>query len=188
MAFDKTGTLTAGRPRLTDVVGLENGLDETEVLRLAAAVESGSNHPLAHAIVEEARAQQLSCPASSDAGALPGQAARATVEGRALSVASPRHAASLGITSGRGCNAPSTPSRRRATPPWCCSTAARALGLLALRDEPRPEAQAALAELRGHGHPPADADRRQCPHRPAIAADLGLSASRCRPSCCRKTS
>ena len=155
VAFDKTGTLTAGRPRLTGVVGL-NG-DETEVLRLAAAVESGSDHPLARAIVEEAERQQLSIPASRDAEALPGQAARATVEGRALMVASPRHAASLGTLPAQLQRAIETFETQGRTAVVLLD-ADQALGVLALRDEPRPEAKAALAELRAHGHSPADAD------------------------------
>lgn len=51
IAFDKTGTLTAGKPRVTDVIGQ----DRNEVLRLAAAVESGSSHPLAKAITDAAK-------------------------------------------------------------------------------------------------------------------------------------
>lgn len=91
IAFDKTGTLTAGKPRVTDVVGLTLG--RTEVLRLAAAVESGSSHPLAKAITDAAKQDSLSLPAVTDAQAIPGKAVTATVEGRTLSVSSPRHAA-----------------------------------------------------------------------------------------------
>ena len=172
MAFDKTGTLTAGRPRLTGVVGLNN--DETELLRLAAAVESGSDHPLARAIVDEAVRQRLSIPASSDAEALPGQAARATVEGRALMVASPRHAARLGTIPAALQHAIETFETQGRTAVVLLD-GAQALGVLALRDEPRPEARAALAELRSMGIRPLMLTGDNARTARAIAADLGLS-------------
>ncbi|GAA4010108.1 heavy metal translocating P-type ATPase [Deinococcus rubellus] len=174
VAFDKTGTLTAGRPRLTGVVGL-NG-DETEILRLAAAVESGSDHPLARAIVEEAGHQKLTIPASSDAEALPGRAARAAVEGRNLRVASPRHAASLTTLPTALQSAIDTFETQGRTAVVLLD-GTDALGVLALRDEPRPEARAALAELRTMGIRllMLTGDNARTAH--AIAQDLGLSES-----------
>jgi Cu2+-exporting ATPase len=82
--FDKTGTLTMGRPALVDAT------DSGEVLRLAAAVEGDSEHPIAHAIVEGARARGLSIPSATGFEALPGLGARATVEGQAVAVGGPR--------------------------------------------------------------------------------------------------
>ncbi|WP_412029953.1 heavy metal translocating P-type ATPase [Deinococcus yunweiensis] len=148
IAFDKTGTLTAGKPRVTDVVGV--GIERQEVLRLAAAVESGSSHPLARAITDAAAQDRLTVPPATDAQALPGKAVSATVEGRALSVASPRHAATL---------SPLSPdlSRQIAAFEEQGRTAvvlldgAAALGIIAIRDEPRPDAGAALARLRALG-------------------------------------
>jgi Cu2+-exporting ATPase len=82
--FDKTGTLTMGRPALVDAT------DSGEVLRLAAAVEGDSEHPIAHAIVEGARARGLSIPSATGFEALPGLGARATVEGQVVAVGGPR--------------------------------------------------------------------------------------------------
>jgi Cu2+-exporting ATPase len=82
--FDKTGTLTMGRPALVDAT------DSGEVLRLAAAVEGDSEHPIAHAIVEGARARGLSIPPVAAFEALPGLGARATVDGQVVAVGGPR--------------------------------------------------------------------------------------------------
>jgi Cu2+-exporting ATPase len=82
--FDKTGTLTRGEPALVDVTG------DADALRLAAAVESDSEHPLARAIVTGARARGLAVPAAATFETLPGRGARATVEGRDVAVGGPR--------------------------------------------------------------------------------------------------
>jgi P-type Cu2+ transporter len=82
--FDKTGTLTMGRPALVDAT------DSGEALRLAAAVEGDSEHPLARAVVEGARARGLSIPRATAFEALPGRGARATVDGHVVAVGGPR--------------------------------------------------------------------------------------------------
>jgi len=142
VAFDKTGTLTENRPQVTDVVPL--AASEDEVLRLAAAVETGSAHPLAKAILE--RAAGLEIPAAQDARAVPGQAVTASVAGKAYAVGSPRYAAA-----------------RAPLPPAAQVQAARLedegktvvvllqgdapLGLIAIRDEPRADAAEAIKYL-----------------------------------------
>ena len=95
MAFDKTGTLTAGKPRVTDIVAMP-GTDENAVIRLAAAVEVGSAHPLARAILEAAEARGIQPPPASEAAAVAGKAATALVEEQRVSVGSPRYAAEIG--------------------------------------------------------------------------------------------
>jgi Cd2+/Zn2+-exporting ATPase len=78
VALDKTGTLTSGRPEVSGIVTL-NGAGREDVLRLAAALEARSEHPLADAIVRYARAERLSAPAAHGFRALPGLGAEATV-------------------------------------------------------------------------------------------------------------
>ena len=82
VVLDKTGTITWGKPALTDLVA--RGLDERELLRLAAAVEQTSEHPLAAAIVAAAKERSLELPAVEGFEAIPGHGVRATVEGHEL--------------------------------------------------------------------------------------------------------
>ncbi|WP_425145249.1 heavy metal translocating P-type ATPase [Deinococcus sp.] len=177
VAFDKTGTLTAGKPRVTDLIGLElDGAEvlRLEVLRLAAAVESGSSHPLARALLDEARRRGLSLPAAAEAGAVPGKAVSARVEGRALTVASPRHAAELTpLPAVVRAQIETLEGQGRTT--VILLEDARPLGLLALRDEPRPGARAALAELRRLGLSVVMLSGDNARTAQAIAAELGLA-------------
>lgn len=84
VAFDKTGTLTEGRPRVTDIMG------DDALLADAAAVEAGSEHPLAAAVLAEAAARDLAVPPATDFAARPGYGAEATVAGRRIAVGSAR--------------------------------------------------------------------------------------------------
>jgi Cu+-exporting ATPase len=83
VVFDKTGTLTRGEPNVTDVVAL-GGLHENEVLRLGAAVEVGSEHPLGEAIVRAARHRGLEPPPVAAFEAISGQGIRGQADGRQL--------------------------------------------------------------------------------------------------------
>src|SRR5205807_388086 len=79
--FDKTGTLTEGRPSVTDVIPAA-GVEEAEILRLAAAADAQSEHPLATAVVEAAKRRALVVDPPSHFEAVPGQGVQATVGGR----------------------------------------------------------------------------------------------------------
>ena len=89
--FDKTGTLTKGEPVLVDVAG------DNEVLRLAAAVEVDSEHPLARAIVHGARSRGVSLPTVTEFEPLAGRGARARVDGSEVSVGGPRLLAEISL-------------------------------------------------------------------------------------------
>jgi P-type Cu+ transporter len=92
VAFDKTGTLTEGKPRVTSVIAAEG--EERDVLRLAAAVQGTSEHPLAKAVLD---AFPEGAPAASEARAIPGRGVEARVEGRRLAIASERWARELAV-------------------------------------------------------------------------------------------
>jgi Cd2+/Zn2+-exporting ATPase len=139
VAFDKTGTLTAGRPQLTDVVAL-NGASEIDVMRLAAAVEGASEHPLAGAVLAGARQRGITWPAASDVQAEPGVGVRATVDAKRLFVGRPDVLAAGGE---------SVLGRLRHDGKTVIALARddEPLGLLAVADELRPDAADVVAQL-----------------------------------------
>ena len=96
--LDKTGTLTEGRPRVTDVVRAEGGPDESEVLRLAAAAERGSEHPLGEAIVRFADEERgLPIPEAVAFESTSGQGIRARVDGHEVLVGRAGHLEAAGV-------------------------------------------------------------------------------------------
>lgn len=88
IVFDKTGTLTEGRFGVTDVISLA-GRSEQELLRLAASLESQSEHPIAEGVVRSARERGLDFPAPAEFRAIPGRGAEAVVDGTRLRIVSP---------------------------------------------------------------------------------------------------
>jgi Cu+-exporting ATPase len=96
VAFDKTGTLTEGKPKLSKVEALP-GFDERAVLENAASLERGSEHPLAQAIVEGARARGLTLASPADFRSSTGKGAVATVNGRAVAVGNRRLFEEIGV-------------------------------------------------------------------------------------------
>jgi P-type E1-E2 ATPase len=95
--FDKTGTLTYGEPKLTEQL-VAPGFDPKEVLALAASLERYSKHPLAHAIIAEAKAEGLALLEASQVGELPGQGLNGTVAGRPMQIASRGRITASGIS------------------------------------------------------------------------------------------
>ncbi|MDO8964641.1 MAG: cation-translocating P-type ATPase [Coriobacteriia bacterium] len=150
VAFDKTGTLTCGRPEVREIVPF-GGLDSAEVLRLAAALESGSTHPIAAAVVRaNGGAPALTVSGLTD---VPGRGVRADVDGRALSIGSPELAAeALGSTR----EARDAVERLEASGMTVLVLFEEAgpLGVIGTADEVRPEAAAVVEALRrgGVGH------------------------------------
>lgn len=149
VAFDKTGTLTVGKPQVTDVVASE-GM-EADVLAKAAAVEQGSNHPLGLAIVAAARTRGITIPPSfGSTSAVPGKAVMARLKDGFITVGSPRHAAELNLLP-TALAAEAKGMEADGKTVVIVSTKDRALGLIALRDEPRPDAADGIARLKALG-------------------------------------
>jgi Cu+-exporting ATPase len=146
VAFDKTGTLTEGRARLVGMQPLGVGRDE--LLRLAAAVQGGSEHPLAKAVLHAAAEQGIAAPPASGLRAVPGQGVTASVEGRTLVLGSGRWMDELGVdTSALDAQAIAWQHEGRTVSWLADATTRRALGLLAFGDTLKPQARAAIEAL-----------------------------------------
>ncbi len=138
VALDKTGTLTTGTPELTRVTVLADGLNEDDILGLAAAAELNSEHPLGHAIVTAARARGLRIAPTRDFRALPGRGVRARLGSSDVEVLSP---ASLGERN------PVSQNETEATTAVVVVLDGRPVGVLELHDDLRPGAASAIAAM-----------------------------------------
>ncbi|SDY78490.1 copper-(or silver)-translocating P-type ATPase [Modestobacter sp. DSM 44400] len=150
MLLDKTGTLTEGRPAVREVEAL---IDEAELLAVAAAAESSSEHPLARAVVTAAADRGLALPAVSDFESVTGLGITATVAGARVLVGRPEFLTDRGVeltALHEGV------TRLEAAGRTVVAVAAdgRPLGLIALGDEIRPETAEAVAQLRAAGITP----------------------------------
>jgi Cu+-exporting ATPase len=148
LVFDKTGTLTEGRPQLTDLETLDG--DNDRALTLAAALEAGSEHPLAVAIAEAARERGLSPPAVDDFRAIPGYGVQASLQGRTLLLGAARLMQREGVTLDTLAERAETLAAQGETPIFLADDG-RLLGLLAVADPLKPEAVAVVAALRARG-------------------------------------
>ena len=160
VAFDKTGTLTVGQPRLLaihikpDGQAVLNLPSEPKFLSIAAALQSGSEHPLATAVVTAARAAGLSITTASQVRAVPGRGTLGTVDGQDYKIGSLRWLETLGVDLDPWLTLASRLQQQGATVsalvadssqgPYLCA-------LFAFGDEPKPGAKEALAALRQRG-------------------------------------
>ncbi|RTL91566.1 cadmium-translocating P-type ATPase [Ancylobacter aquaticus] len=147
VVFDKTGTLTEGRFGVSDIVLLAGG-DEKEELALAAAAESQSEHPIAHGIVAEARARNLTVPKANDVSNITGEGIVAKVEGHDICIVSPGHLARQGKAIGHK-RLKQLEAQGKTVVVLVRDGEPRAL--FALADIIRPESKEAIAELKALG-------------------------------------
>lgn len=147
IVLDKTGTVTHGRPELTDV---RSELDRGVFLRLVAAAESPSEHPLAEAIVAGAKAEGLAVPRPSSFEAIPGYGVSAVVDGRKVLVGTRRLLETHGIEAR---NAYDAMERYEADGKTAMLAAVdgRYAGIVAVADTVKPSSKAAIARLRAMG-------------------------------------
>ena len=135
IAFDKTGTLTVGKPQVTGVYS--QGISEDELLTLAAAVEQGSTHPLAQAIVREAQSRGLNIPPATAQRALVGSGIEATVDGKKVLI----------VAAGKSSHPEVEALEQTGQTVVTVMQDGVAKGMLALRDTLRDDAKEAVAAL-----------------------------------------
>jgi Cu+-exporting ATPase len=159
VVFDKTGTLTQGKPALTALV--PHGVDEARLLQLAAAIQRGSEHSLAHAVTGAADAARAALDASGSAvpalaatqvAALPGRGMSAIVDGVQLILGSTRLMNEQGVDLSPLAARAAELEAAGNTVSWLADNVAqRLLGLLAFGDQLKPTARAAVQRLRAQG-------------------------------------
>ena len=143
--LDKTGTVTAGRPVLTDILPA-NGLALAQLLRLSAAAERGSEHPLAQAILDGADAQGLSRASASEFDSVAGQGIAAVVEGHRVLAGNAALLASRGVATD-ALDEPADALARAGKTAMYVAVDGHPAGLLAVADVVRPTSAAAIAAL-----------------------------------------
>ncbi len=148
VAFDKTGTLTEGKPKVTDVLSF--GHSEADVLKLAAALETGSSHPLAAAVLARAAADKVAVPQVTDAKALGGQGITATVDGVAVFFGSPQAADErVALSADQTARIAALNDEGKTVSVLIAGNALA--GAIAMRDEPRADALTGLKALKDTG-------------------------------------
>ena len=147
VVFDKTGTLTEGKPELMQVTALQSS--DAELVALAYALSSNSEHPLAKAVVKYAQAQQIALPETSGFSVVAGKGVKASVEQRQLLLGSGNWMRELGLT------LPTTHIRiQGASVSWLAEKTAQGpqlLGLLCFADKAKPQAKDAVHKLQQSG-------------------------------------
>ncbi|BCW84124.1 copper-translocating P-type ATPase [Arthrobacter sp. NicSoilE8] len=171
--FDKTGTLTKGEPELKDITAVD-GTTPRELLAVAAAVESDSEHPVARAIVRAAHHQGMDRPTATGFSSMTGRGVRAMIDGRTVQVGGPALLRELDLTE--------TDAMAATTRQWAGRGAAvlhvvdgdRILGAVSLEDAIRPESRQAVKALQARGIKVAliTGDARQVAD--AVGAELGI--------------
>lgn len=173
VVLDKTGTVTEGRPRVTEVCAAE-AVTEAELLCLAASVEQLSEHPLALAIVQEAKRRSIPLVAAEEFSATAGGGVSATLQGSRISGGNRRLMQELGVEIAAFDEAAETLAKQGRTPLYFAQDG-QALGLVAVADVVRESSRAALADLRALGTEPVllTGDNRRTAD--AIAKELGIA-------------
>jgi len=153
VVFDKTGTLTEGRPSLVAILPTP-GQTRNDVLTLAAALQTTSDHPLAHAVLDLVRDEGLSVPKAEAAKALPGRGVEATVHGDVLALGSTRLLRELNVETSALATEADGLEREGRTVSWLVrkeGSDASLLGLMAFGDSPKASARDAIARLQRLG-------------------------------------
>ncbi|ROU06305.1 heavy metal translocating P-type ATPase [Lysobacter enzymogenes] len=176
VAFDKTGTLTEGKPVLAEWIAADG--DRAGLLARAAALQSGSEHPLAKAVLVAAAAERAAPLGAAQVRAVPGRGVRGNVGGEALALGSTRMLEEAGAQLGALREQAQTLGGNGHSVSWLArerlGAAPQVLGLLAFRDAPRPGARAAIARLHALGLRTAMISGDHAGAANAIAQQLGI--------------
>jgi P-type Cu+ transporter len=149
LVLDKTGTLTEGKPKVVGVIASKE-FDDTELLRLAASVERGSEHPLALAILNAAKERQLALAEVSGFASPSGKGATGTIEGKQVALGNAMLMGELRIAT-TALDAAAEAARQDGATAIYVAVDRHAAGVIAIADPIKPSASEALAALRADG-------------------------------------
>ena len=149
IVLDKTGTLTEGKPRVTDIIPAA-GFEENQLLRLAASVERGSEHPLAQAILHEARDRKLNPGEAADFTSASGKGVTGAVDGKVVALGNATLMSELNIVT-RDLDSAAETARQNGATVIFVTIDGRAAGIIAIADPVKRSAREALQALRQHG-------------------------------------
>ena len=174
VAFDKTGTLTRGELRVIDVAATD-GAGPAEVLRLAASLESRSEHPIGRAIVDRARFEDVTLAGAVGFQALPGLGAEGVVGGERVTVGNHRLFEQRGLCSSAAHERVESMAASGCTPVMV-ARGQQTIGVISVADEPRETAKAVIEMVRDHGveHVVLLTGDHEVPAK-AVAASLGIT-------------
>jgi len=147
LVVDKTGTLTEGRPSVVEISTL-NGFSESELLRLAAAVEQASEHPLADAILVAARERKIVYPSVANFDSLAGKGAQGMVEGLHVQLGNEAFLEAMELS---GLSGQAERLRQNGASVIYCAVDGRVAGLFAIADRVKATTPAALKDLKSDG-------------------------------------
>ena len=151
VVLDKTGTLTSGHPSLTDVIPLADGVSEDALLSLLAAAESGSEHPLAQAIVDGARARSIVLPRAESFSATSGRGISAVIDGKEYIAGNAAFMAECGITLNDSAEEVLSSLAKGGKTPLLFADSGSLIGIVGVADTLREDSKGAIAEMQGLG-------------------------------------
>jgi P-type Cu+ transporter len=149
VVFDKTGTLTRGEPIVTEIVTAD-GAERNEAIRLAAAAEWGSEHPLGKAIVQYAHDLAIAVPPMQDFEAIPGHGVRAQIEGKHVRIGKQQFLLDQGVAL-KNLDKEGERLAQEGQTPMYVAVADEAVGLIAVADAVKPSASTAVEALHDMG-------------------------------------
>lgn len=170
IVLDKTGTLTEGKPKVTDIVGLE-GFTEADVLSFEAGIESGSNHPLAKAIVDEAKQRKTQAKSIENFSSVAGHGLKATAEGKTVLVGTEKFLRDNGVDTSTAHDAMQKIAGKTFS---LLAVDGKLAGVIAAADTPRSSAKRAIDGLKALGIEPVMMTGDHKDVASAVAKELGI--------------
>ncbi len=151
VVLDKTGTITEGHPAVTDVLVVQDGLEQAEFLKLAATLEAGSEHPLAQAVVERAKADGLAVEEAEAFEARPGQGVWARIDGREYIGGNLLYLKENGLLEEQLAKTQAERLAQEGKTPLLFAEGGRLLGIIAVADTIREDSRAAISRFHEMG-------------------------------------